>query len=250
MASCSSSSALWIGYVPGGAMMQPKPSRKVSRSSRVIGRRAGTVSSSALSRLRSTRRSTSSGSSSSTAASSSKTPSSTRAIAAIAVIGLVSDAIRKMASRWHRRGVAECLRPDHLHVDSAPVGHQRDEPGHAAALDVARHDVVQVPKASLGESGVHKCDAFRRAHIDLLVETSPGWDLIGVAVAKPGTVSRATRRPCPPHGRTTVGCGCADRVRRGRPDLHDGDVRPRGARKGGSCSPSHWDVRCRAATAS
>jgi len=99
VASCNSSSAAWIGYVPGGAMMQPKPSRNVSRSSRVIARRAGTVSSSVLSRLRSTRRAASSGGSASMAPSSSSTPSSTRAMASTAVIGLVSDAIRKMASR-------------------------------------------------------------------------------------------------------------------------------------------------------
>ena len=97
--SSSSASARWIGSVSGGAKTVPNPNRELRRSSTVIGRSAGTVSSSSASSARSTRRSASSGSRSSTAWSRPTIPSSTSDIVATAVIGLVSDAMRKMADR-------------------------------------------------------------------------------------------------------------------------------------------------------
>ena len=77
----------------------PYPDRNVSRSRRVIGRFEGTVSSSGLSRVRRTLRSLSSGSHSSTGSSSLSLHSSTRIIAATAVIGFVIEASRKIVSR-------------------------------------------------------------------------------------------------------------------------------------------------------
>ena len=49
-----SSSARCTGYVPGGARTAPNPIRNVSRSSTVMDRSAGTVSSSSDSIVRST----------------------------------------------------------------------------------------------------------------------------------------------------------------------------------------------------
>ncbi len=97
--------AFWIGVgsAPGGPISMPKPMRKVSRSRKVTGRLAGTTSSIGPSMLLSTLRSAISGSSRSTGSSRRSLPSSTRIIAATAVIGLVMDAIRKMLSRF--RGV-------------------------------------------------------------------------------------------------------------------------------------------------
>jgi len=60
---------------------------------------AGTVSSSSLSIIRNTRRFASSGRNSSTASSNRSRHSSTRIIAATAVIGFVTDAKRKIVSR-------------------------------------------------------------------------------------------------------------------------------------------------------
>src|SRR2546423_740884 len=68
-----------------------------------MGRPAATVSSTSASTARSTRRLASSGSRSSTGWSRRNSPSSTSDIVATAVIGLVSDAMRKMADR--SRGV-------------------------------------------------------------------------------------------------------------------------------------------------
>ncbi len=97
--------AFWIGVgsAPGGPISMPKPIRKVSRSRRVIGRLAGTTSSMGPSIAFSTLRSANSGSSRSTGSSSRSLPSSTRIIAATAVIGLDIEAMRKMVSR--RMGV-------------------------------------------------------------------------------------------------------------------------------------------------
>ena len=98
---CSSASSIarWIGYCPGGAMNAPRPITNVSRSRRVIGRCAGTVSSSGASSRAKTWRSASSGSRSSTGSSSRSRHSSTRVMAVAAAICLVTDAIRKIVSR-------------------------------------------------------------------------------------------------------------------------------------------------------
>ena len=65
----------------------------------MIGRRSGTVSSSGPSGSAITRRSASSGSHGATGSVSANLPSSTSAIAAATVTGLLIDAIRKMVSR-------------------------------------------------------------------------------------------------------------------------------------------------------
>ena len=87
------------GYASGGAISWPKPIVNVSRSRTVMGRRAGTVSSSAASGLRSTRRPASSGSSSSTGSSSRSRHSSTSSMVATAVTGLLIEAMRNTVSR-------------------------------------------------------------------------------------------------------------------------------------------------------
>jgi hypothetical protein len=85
--------------VPGGAMTMPKPMRKVRRSRSVVDRFAGSVSSSGPSSLFNTWRSANSGNSRSTGSSSRNLHSSTRIIAAAAVIGFVIEAMRKIVSR-------------------------------------------------------------------------------------------------------------------------------------------------------
>ncbi len=122
----SSASARWIGKLPGGAITDPKPSRKLSRSSSVIGRSAATVSSRSASIARRTRRPASSGTSPSIGCSSRRTPASTSAIAATAVMGLVSEAIRKMASALEGGGRRERRRADHVDVHLVAAGHERD----------------------------------------------------------------------------------------------------------------------------
>ncbi len=101
-----SAMACWIGEGgPGGAMTMPNPRRKVSRSRRLIGRLAGTVSSSGPLMSFNTWRFASSGRSRSTGSSSRSLPSSTRIMAAAAVIGSDMEAMRKMESRC---SLADC----------------------------------------------------------------------------------------------------------------------------------------------
>ena len=95
----ASTSAFWSGQAGEMKPTSPYPDRKVSRSRRVMGRFAGTVSSSGLSIVRRTLRSFSSGSHSSTGSSSLTLHSSTRIMAPTAVIGFVVEASRKMVSR-------------------------------------------------------------------------------------------------------------------------------------------------------
>lgn len=95
----ASISALWSGHIGARNATSPYPERNVSRSRTVIGRFAGTESSSSLSIVRRTFRFASSGRNSSTGSSSRSLQSSTRAIAATAVIGFVTEARRKIVSR-------------------------------------------------------------------------------------------------------------------------------------------------------
>ncbi len=96
---CNSLTALWIGYWSGGPQIMPRPMRKLSRSRALIGRLAGTVSSSGPSMRFNTLRLASSGSRWSTGSSSRSLHSSSRIIVATAVIGLVIEVMRKMVSR-------------------------------------------------------------------------------------------------------------------------------------------------------
>jgi hypothetical protein len=91
--------AFRIGCVSGDAGTSPKPIRNVNRSRTVIGRLAGTVSSSGPSSFFSTVRLASSGKKRSTGSSSRSVHSSTRIIVAAAITGLVIEAMRKMVSR-------------------------------------------------------------------------------------------------------------------------------------------------------
>ena len=137
-------------------MTMPKPMRKVSRSRTVIGRCAGTVSSSGPSRRFRTWRSASSGSSRSTGSSSRSLHSSTRIMVAAAVIGLVIEEMRKIVSRRIGSRAADRLSADRVDVHLAPPADQRDEAGHLAALDVAGHDVVHAAEPRPGQSpGAH-----------------------------------------------------------------------------------------------
>jgi hypothetical protein len=81
-----------MGYVPGIAITLPKPLRYVSRSRTVITCRAGIVSSRSEEMDLSTRRFASSGSHGSIESSSRNLHSSTRIIAATAVMGFVIHA--------------------------------------------------------------------------------------------------------------------------------------------------------------
>ena len=76
----------------------PYPARKVSRSATVIGRAAGTTSSTGEAGVRTTTGAASSGSHRWTGSSSAIRPSSTSIMTAAAVIGLVIDAMRKIES--------------------------------------------------------------------------------------------------------------------------------------------------------
>src|SRR6266511_382743 len=94
-----SSKGAAASFTGHGPKYPPKPMRNVSRSRTVIGRLAGTVSSTGPSMRRTTRRSASSGRSRSTGSSRRTTHSSSRIIVATAVIGLVIDEMRKIVSR-------------------------------------------------------------------------------------------------------------------------------------------------------
>ena len=78
---------------------------------------------------------------------SSSTPSSTRIIAAAAAIGLVSEAIRKIASRWSGASSSIAFVPITSTCTSSlgavVPGDERDRARHLARLDVAGHEVVQ-----------------------------------------------------------------------------------------------------------
>ena len=132
-----------MGTVPGAAATMPRPMVKVSRSRTVIGRYAGTVSSSSASGRFSTCRSASSGSSRFTGSSSRSRHSSTRIMAATAVTGLVIDEMRKIVSRRIGCSESAAIAPIASIVPLAPARDERHEAGHLASLDVAGHHVVQ-----------------------------------------------------------------------------------------------------------
>src|ERR1700722_15814453 len=94
---CTGNRAWTAGSVKSDA--KPYPAREVSRSKTVIGRAAGTTSSTGLAGVRTTIGSASSGSHRATGSSSAIRPSWTRVRTAAATMGLVIEAKRKMASR-------------------------------------------------------------------------------------------------------------------------------------------------------
>jgi hypothetical protein len=95
----------------------------------VIGRFAGTVSSSGLSIVRRTRRLASSGSHWSTGSSSLSLHSSTRIMAPTAVIGLVVDASRKIVFRSIFTSLSKAMVPIVSNVLPPALVYQRNQTG-------------------------------------------------------------------------------------------------------------------------
>jgi hypothetical protein len=155
--SFTSSSAViarWIGS--DSSNVAPKPSVKVSRSRTVIGRRAGTVSPTGPSSCRRTRRCAISGSQRSAGASSVSTPSSTSIITAVAVIGFVIDAMRKIVSRRIGAVPPSAVVPTMSTATSSPCATSHTAPGNS-------------PCATAGPSGralANRC-VDREVRIDL-----------------------------------------------------------------------------------
>ena len=118
----------------------------------MIGRLAGTVSSSGLSIVRRTLRSFSSGSHSSTGSSSLTRHSSTRIMAPTAVIGLVVEASRKIVSRRTGTLLSKAMVPIVSSVLSPALVDERDEPGDLAAVDVASQGGVHSRQPRAGEA--------------------------------------------------------------------------------------------------
>ena len=103
--------------------------RKVSRSRAVIGRCAGTVSSSGPSMRFKTLRSASSGRSRSTGSSNASAPSSTSIIVARARIGLVIDVMRKIVSRRIGSLLPNAITPIASTLTSSPCATRVTMPG-------------------------------------------------------------------------------------------------------------------------
>ncbi len=110
-------------------MIEPKPRWNDSTSSTVMGLLAGTVSSRPDSGVRRTRGSASSGSQRATGSPSAIAPSSMSSIAATPAIGLVIDAIRKMASRPMGSGSPRALCPVAETCSSRPRATSATSPG-------------------------------------------------------------------------------------------------------------------------
>ena len=102
----------------------------------MIGRLAGTVSSSGPSILRSTRRFANSGSRRSTDSFTSSLPSSTSIMAAAAVIGLVIEAMRKIVS-WAIGGPSSAIAPTAIATPSSRSPTRPTAPLTVPAIDGA-----------------------------------------------------------------------------------------------------------------
>ena len=74
-------------------------------------------------------------------------------MAPAAAIGLVSEAMRKMASRRSGAGSSERGVPEHLHVHVGPARDEGHQSRHGAALDVRGEAVVQPVEPGAIESG-------------------------------------------------------------------------------------------------
>ena len=132
-----------------------------------MGRRAGTVSSSSASRERRTRREASSGTSSSIGSCKLRTPSSTSVRAATATMGLVSEAIRKMASRASGVSSAHRRCADGVDVYIVAAGHEGDQTRDVAGCNLRCQLVVHTVQSLLRQ----------RVGRDLVVGQgfTPGW---------------------------------------------------------------------------
>ena len=165
--------------VPSDVISMPSPNVEVSRSRTVIGRRAGTVSSSGPSIRFSTCRSASSGSHGSTRSSSRSRHSSSRTIAAAIATGLDVEAIRKIVSRrigappsWRIVPIAStCVSPPRLTRATSP-GIFPDSTCRASTSRILRSPasekpLLPVPIMNLLAYSVRSC------------ETRPGMSLMG-----------------------------------------------------------------------
>ena len=188
-----------------GCAPSPRRSRNgtCSRSRNVIDRSAGTVSSTAASRLRSTRRFASSGSRSSTGSSSRSLPSSTRIIAATAVTGFVIDAMRKIVSRRYGRA-AERRGAERVDVEvvaraqRAPRGRPRVRArcgsrahrasGRAESSRVRRTFIVQVPPRCVAGSDFSVGEEFIGARRQASRRRSAAYP--GSCAVKPPSIRR------------------------------------------------------------
>src|SRR5580693_9766378 len=135
-------------------MIDPKPRWNDSTSCTVIGRSAGTVSSRLDSRVRRTRGSASSGSHCPTGSSSVIAPSSMSSIAATPAIGLLIEAMRKMASRPIGSASPKALCPGAATCTSSPLATSATSPG---TLPCATWRVSAASSASI-PSGVSPAD--------------------------------------------------------------------------------------------
>ena len=131
-----------IGTDPGGPNMpcpNPIPSWNVSRSRSVIGRSAGTVSSSGPSTWVSTRREASSGRNSSTGSSSRSAHSSTRMSAATAATGFDIEAMRKIVSGSAPPAVSRCVSPSRdSSATASPASPRSTDPASRSATRRSR----------------------------------------------------------------------------------------------------------------
>ena len=138
---CTGNRAWTAGSVKSDG--QPYPAREVSRSKTVIGRAAGTTSSTGLAGVRTTLGSASSGSQRATGSSSAIRPSSTSIMTAAAVIGLVIDAKRKIASRAIGAPPTAAEPTTATSVRSPPAS-TATAPGSDIVRYMTRQDVAQV----------------------------------------------------------------------------------------------------------
>ena len=154
----ASTIALSIGHVVERNTTSPYPERNVRRSRSVIGRFAGTVSSSALSIVRRTLRFASSGSHSSTGSSSLSLHSSDEDHG-----GDGRDRLRHRSQAEdrvapHRRAAVERQRADGVHMLLAAPADERDEARQPAAVHVAAHGVVHPREPRGGDPPIRRLE--------------------------------------------------------------------------------------------
>ena len=89
----------------------------------------------------------------STGSPSDSTPSSSSAMAPAAAMGLVSEAMRRMASRRSGAGIVERRVPEHFRVHVTSARDERHQSRHGAALDVRGETIVQPLEPGEIESG-------------------------------------------------------------------------------------------------
>ena len=154
---------------------KPYPARKVSRSSTVIGRTAGTTSSTGPSGVRTTVGDASSGSQCPTGSSSAIRPSSTSIMTAAATTGLVIDAIRKIESRAIGAVPSTSAEPTACTSIRSPRATRPTAPGTGPSLMcVSRMSCRLVMRSTFSDCAVGiKTPAPARNHRAEAVESDP-----------------------------------------------------------------------------